>query len=242
MSQVLMLAVTAVSLAFASAAGVVAWRLARRERARSAARIEALAAAIRGSAPPPAPRTLDRAPRPDPPLAMALHAGTNRMSPPQPGTRSIAAIAVGVSVVAGIAALAIFASGSAMAPAAAQRPVSVGLKDARGPELPLELLALGHERDGDRLTVRGMVRNPKLGAPVGRLTAVVFVFDRAGAFAASGRAPVARPTLAPGDESTFVVAVPGVADVARYRVSFRTNDRVVPHVDRRSRGETAAHP
>ena len=37
-----------------------------------------------------------------------------------------------------------------------------------------------------------------------------------------------------GGESPFVVTVPGAADVGRYRVSFRTDDRVVPHIDRRS--------
>jgi hypothetical protein len=30
-----------------------------------------------------------------------------------------------------------------------------------------------------------------------------------------------------------VITIPGMADVGRYRVSFRTDDGVVPHVDRR---------
>ena len=41
------------------------------------------------------------------------------------------------------------------------------------------------------------------------------------------------PPRGPGGESRFVVSVPSAADVGRYRVSFRTDDRVVPHVDRR---------
>ena len=35
-------------------------------------------------------------------------------------------------------------------------------------------------------------------------------------------------------EATFVVTVPGAGAVDRYRVSFRTDDRIVPHVDRRA--------
>jgi hypothetical protein len=97
----------------------------------------------------------------------------------------------------------------------------------------LELVALGHERDGDRLTVRGIVRNPGTGSPVERLTAVVFLFSRDGGFLASGRIAVGPTGLRPGGESPFVVTVPGAAEVGRYRVSFRTDDRVVPHVDRR---------
>ena len=40
-------------------------------------------------------------------------------------------------------------------------------------------------------------------------------------------------TLSPGDESPFVSAGDAPASVARYRVSFRTEAGVVPHVDRR---------
>jgi hypothetical protein len=41
------------------------------------------------------------------------------------------------------------------------------------------------------------------------------------------------PVLAPGSETAFVVTVPHANEVGRYRVSFRSDDRVVPHVDRR---------
>jgi hypothetical protein len=68
---------------------------------------------------------------------------------------------------------------------------------------------------------------------------VVFVFTRDGAFVASGRAAVAAPALDPGAESTFVVSVPHANDVGRYRVSFRSGDRLVPHVDRRERDPVA---
>ncbi len=81
--------------------------------------------------------------------------------------------------------------------------------------------------------MRGVVRNPRTGVALDGLTAVVFLFARDGGFIASGRATVDAAPLAPGRESTFVFTVPGAADVSRFRVSFRTDDRVVPHVDKR---------
>ena len=98
---------------------------------------------------------------------------------------------------------------------------------------PLELLTLGHERDADSLTVRGVLRNPASGKELGQVTAVVLLFNHDGGFVTSGRAAVQAATLGPGAETTFVITIPGMADVGRYRVSFRTDDGVVPHVDRR---------
>ena len=97
----------------------------------------------------------------------------------------------------------------------------------------LQLLSLDHERAHDRLTVRGVVRNPPRGNEVDHLTAVVLLFNQQGGFLTSGRSPIESATLQPGTEAKFVVTVPGAADVGKYRVSFRTDDRVVPHVDRR---------
>src|SRR6185503_7587885 len=76
---------------------------------------------------------------------------------------------------------------------------------------PLELVALGHERDGDSLTVRGVLRNPASGVEVHQLTAVVLMFNHDGGFVASGRAPVQAITLEPGRETTFVVSLPSAA-------------------------------
>ena len=90
-----------------------------------------------------------------------------------------------------------------------------------------------HQREGTTLTVSGLVRNPAAGAAVNGVTAVVFAFDRNGAFVASGRAPLDFSSLAPGDESPFVVDVPNVSDVARYRVTFRSGNGVVRHIDQR---------
>jgi hypothetical protein len=103
---------------------------------------------------------------------------------------------------------------------------------------PLELVALGHEREGDQLTVRGVIRNPPGAAEVDHVTAVVFLFNGEGGFVGSGRAALASAALAPGGESPFVVTVRGATGVVRYRVSFRTDDRVLPHVDRRDQLQT----
>jgi hypothetical protein len=99
---------------------------------------------------------------------------------------------------------------------------------------PLELVSMRHERIGDELRVWGLVRNPRTGGIVTRISAVVFAFNRAGGFIGSGRAGVDFITLEPGDESPFVVTVAGAGEVGRYRVSFRTDTGVVRHVDRRA--------
>jgi hypothetical protein len=101
-------------------------------------------------------------------------------------------------------------------------------------EAALELVSMRHTRDGGMLTVSGLVRNPREAAPRSHITAVVFAFDRSGGFIASGRAGLDFTNLAPGDESPFVVKIPGVAGAARYRVSFRTEEGIVRHLDRRA--------
>lgn len=108
---------------------------------------------------------------------------------------------------------------------------------AVGPNSPLELVSLSHQRQNEKLAVSGLVRNPAAGDPIQNLSAVVFLFDRMGTFVTSSRANVDFLKLGPGDESPFVVAIDAPPTVTRYRVSFRTDDGVVPHVDRRA--ETA---
>jgi len=254
-----LLLVTVTSMAVAVIMGVIAWRIAGEESRRSAARIAALAAEIH-AAPIAAVRTADagmarraeigvRAEKARPSSEAArisssqpwhddleLRPGAAVVSNPglftatQPaasGSRWAVVLGIGTLAVGSAAALAIVLS-------AGPRSVAHdrGAALAAAP-VPLELVALGHERDGDRLTVRGVVRNPAAGAAIDGVTAVVFLFNRDGGFLASGRMPVLSSTLPPGGETTFVVTVPGASDVGRYRVSFRTDDRIVPHVDRR---------
>ena len=105
---------------------------------------------------------------------------------------------------------------------------------AMGPNSPLELVSLAHHRQDKKLAVSGLVRNPVNGKPLEKLSAVVFLFDRTGTFVTSSRANVDFLKLGAGDESPFVVSLDAPPTVARYRVSFRTDDGIVPHVDRRS--------
>ena len=101
--------------------------------------------------------------------------------------------------------------------------------------VPMELLSLAHDRQGDTLRITGLVQNPRAGEERRDVVAVAFLFDGAGTLVASGRAPLDFTRLAPGDESPFVILVPSADTVVRYRLGFRTRDgRVLAHVDRRS--------
>lgn len=98
---------------------------------------------------------------------------------------------------------------------------------------PLELTSLAHERSGESLKISGLVHNPRAGRAYSDVTAVVFTFDREGNYLSSGRAGLDYRQLPPGEESPFAITLPSAAGVVRYRVSFRTEAAVIPHVDRR---------
>ena len=212
-----LLVVTAVSLGLSAVFGATAIRLAREERRRSEARVAALAGAIDGApAMPLHPSTAAAAGAP-PLLFETGH--------PAPHAHPVLKLAIGV--VAAIAVIIVLAMA-----VGGEDPASPEARPTGTPQESLELLSMRHARDGDRLTVTGLVRNPG-DADARGITAVVFAFDRGGSFVASGRAPLEFARLTAGDESPFVVTVPNVAEVGRYRVSFRTEDGVVRHVDRR---------
>ena len=258
-----LLLVTLTSMVVAVIMGVIAWRIAGEEGRRSDARIAALAADIhaapivapvRGAdagVPRRAEIGLHAEParlaseparvgatylwhdelelRPD--AAVASNTDLFAAQPARSGSRWAVVFGIGTLAVGTAAALAILLSAGPRSVAHDNGAAPVAAPAAA--PVPLELVALGHERDGDRLTVRGVVRNPAAGAEIDGVTAVVFLFNRDGGFLASGRMPVQSSSLLPGGETTFVVIVPGASDVGRYRVSFRTDDRIVPHVDRR---------
>jgi hypothetical protein len=128
---------------------------------------------------------------------------------------------------------------AASAPAAAGQTAGIG--DARQP-VGLELQSLRDARDASALTITGLVRNPRGGVMLSRVTVTAYAFDDNGGFLASGRALIDVTALAPGDESPFVVSVPVAATVARYRIGFRTEDgRVISHIDKRQQGPVAAN-
>jgi len=239
-----LLVLTIGSLLLAVAMTGVAWRVSREEHRRAQARIAALAAEIHQSSKSEVSSLSDQTSEfqhessksevrslPDQTSDFQLQTSPRDLfvrSPPKSARRFGTVVAAGVFVCATVGAFAVISSRSPQSVAAPSNPANVA-----NAANPLELLALGHDRDGDRLTVRGVVRNPNR-AGLDHVTAIVLLFGHDGAFLTSGRADVASTILGPGAETTFVVTVPGAADVGRYRVSFRTEDRVVPHVDRRS--------
>jgi len=230
----MLLLVTVISIALAAVMGVIAWRIGNEERRRSQSRIAALAAEIHAAVDPLPLRIvatdLELRPR------VAGPAGTDMFAVAERGEASRrwpAVMAAGVFVVATAVALIIVLSGGSNGTTHASNQPVAAPAVSQAVAAPLELVALGHERDADRLIVRGVVRNPAAGARVDRLTAVVFLFNRDGGFLTSGRTMIEPSALVPGGESIFVVTIPGAAEVGRYRVSFRTDDRIVPHIDRR---------
>ncbi len=231
-----LLAVTLVSLALAVVMSAVAWRVARNERAREAARVAALAVDIQQAVAAAGGRRSETPLRAVPPPSATT---TDLFAAPASSTisRSVVGVGLGLFAFATIAALVVVLT-SRTRPANATDPTypthQTDLTHPTDPthQTPLDLVALGHERQADRLIVRGVVRNVA-SARTEALTAVVFAFDRDGGFVTSGRAAVDTPQLAPGGDSTFSVTLPHAERVVRYRVSFRTDAGIVPHVDRR---------
>ena len=242
----ILLAITILSLAAAFIMGAVAWRFSRDERARSAARVAALTDAADRDADdllesPRVPRPVDLSDHVVTPTRAASSAAPwapARASAPlgeaflgssvaRPSNRNqrglaIAAAVLFVTVVVG-GYLTVFGDDAPGASAATSAAA----------EAPLELVSLRHERQSRELAITGLVRNPVNGMAVEKLAAVVFLFDQQGAFVKSSRADIDFTRLAPGDESPFVITLDAPSNVARYRVSFRTDAGVVPHIDRR---------
>jgi hypothetical protein len=204
----MLMVLTVASVAAAIGFAVYAWRLSRLERLRSKARVTALAAAIDGTSAEPA------------------HAAMfSRDAESAVQGRPLLKVAIGFGMAVFLIVV-IAMTGNRHESGSAATVANSSAQES------LELLSMRHEREGENLTVTGLVRNP--GAPAsGAIMAVVLAFDREGSFVASGRAPLEFATIAAGDESPFRVIIPGVKDVGRYRVSFRTDAGVVRHVDRR---------
>jgi hypothetical protein len=232
-----MMIVTLAAVAVAIATSVIAFRLAREERLRSAARVLALTQ-LAGEFPDETPdaRTarIDFA---DVEIDPAFEvAGVSELfSEPLPSSAWArrAPIIAGMAVV-GLLTVLLFRP-SSNAGSTGGMPTGTTAADANRDPKPLELLSLRHTQEGENLTITGLVQNPRGAGPLAKLTATAFLFAADGTFVTSGRAPLDFTTLGPGDESGFVISVPGAANVARYRVGFRDeNGRVVSHVDRRT--------
>lgn len=221
-----LIGVTLLSLAMAAALSVIVWRLLRDERARSEARVAVLSSM---SAAPAVSGAHELPLRQAPPTVGAMFAEPEQESPW--GHRLAVMTGLGL-VIASVVLFALAASGTktsargaGASPAAAATAASAG---------GLELLSLRDSRQGDTLTITGLVHNPRSGAPLSRVTVTAYTFDDRGSFLASGRALLDVTAFAPGDDSPFVVPVPVTGAVARYRIGFRSEDgRVIAHVDRR---------
>ena len=100
------------------------------------------------------------------------------------------------------------------APGAGRRRAAAAAQPGASPATAagLELLSLRDARQPGSLTITGLVQNPRGGATLSRVTVTAYAFDDKGAFLASGRALLDVTTLAPGDESPFVVSVPVTRD------------------------------
>lgn len=241
----MLILITFASLGLAAAMSAIAWHSVRNERRRSEARIAALAAEIGdegwpSAQPVPGLRraanmfVVDEESEGHSPMAIAVAAGGLIV-----GTIILLALVLPVGHKGTVGS-----PGSLGSPGSPGSPGSLGSLGSLGSagsavadravSAPIELVALGHDRSADRLTVHGVVRNPANGIDVPHLTAVVLLFNSAGAVVTTGRAVVEANDLMPGAEAPFTVSVPGAADIGRYRVSFRTgDDHVVPHVDKR---------
>jgi hypothetical protein len=225
----ILLLTTICAVAVAVAAGIALVLAYRQERSRSEARVMALQqlAADGGDPIVPAPIALDDLDTHDE-ATPSRPMFTGEREPAPWGRRAIAAAAMASVVV--IAGYVLLPRGEE----ATARTV------ASAAPAPLELLSLRHAPETGRMVITGLVQNPRGGAPLTRIVATAFLFGADGTFLASGRAPLDFATLAAGDESPFVVAVPVTSPVARYRIGFRSEDgQVIAHVDRRATGTLA---
>lgn len=254
--DVLMLGVTGVALALAVGMSFVAVRLLRGERHRSAARVSALESAAFDDIQYRDTTTHhefrndiaydedERAIEIDLPGG-AMFGATDE--PKAPGRRWLALAAVAV-VMAGLVGTiyAVFkpatvdAAPSASATPAADSPSAGSAAVSQAAQSrPIELLSLKHSVDAGTFSLVGLVVNPIDAATLSHVVAVVYLFDKDGAYFASGKAELEFSAMRPGEESPFAVKIPNVSHVGKYRVGFRRDDgSVIAHVDKR--GKSAA--
>jgi hypothetical protein len=263
----ILMAVTALSLAMAAGMGAMLIRVLRLERRRSDARVELLeelAAARPEPRPAAAPPSRPTVPRPAPqrarvqnpiremlarsrgiedfelrPAAQRTVAGPDifeEHEAPSAWPRRFAVIGVMAAVL-----FVVVAGWRTLGSSAHENsPATQSAQQSQTTTPSLELLSLQHAQQDGTLVISGLVQNPRGSAPLAGVQATVVLFDANGGTLATNRAPIDFTTLAPGDESSFVVRIPAAGAVSRYRVGFRGgDDRILAHVDRRN-NETVA--
>lgn len=237
----LLVVVLVVALVVAVAMCLFAWRVLRRDRERSDVRVARLRAMAASTDMGPEP---DITPEPEPEYEPELvyQPSAQLFATQQPAAAGprwgmfvfvvLACMSIGAGTVYGL-----YGSG---------RTFSWPALSASAPSAsPLELLSLTHRREaGGDFVVTGLVQNPMNGRTTSGLVAVVYLFDADGEYFASGKAAIDIPALAAGDQSPFLIRLPNITKVSRYRLGFRMSDGgVFAHVDRRGEplaGTTAA--
>src|SRR5262245_38107253 len=217
-----LITITLLSITLALAMSAYAFRLAREERRRSEARVEALAADIHETG---------REERPTPVTVNGLFTAEMRKEASSP----FRALAIGAVIVGAVLAAIVGGTGRSREQPGRQSPPSLAESEIPATPTPLELRRLEHDAEGDGLVVRGTIvgKSDPSNPP---LTAAVFALDQNGMIVGSGSAPLEiASTSASGDvESNFVVKISGAGAIRRYRVRFLSGNRTVAHVDRRT--------
>ena len=244
--EAVLLAVTLLSLAIALGASSLAWRVMRNERLRSEARIAALAADL-GIEDDERPLHASR--RAEPAEAVEIRtadepiAAPAGMFAPKVRERSAFRFAAGIGVASLLVAAVIGTPGAdesrndarsrgnrtaAAACACVCARGRAARTDRAGPR------ARGRSPDGARRRARR-----RTGARAGSAhRRGVAVRSRGNAASAAGAARSSGAEADPAGERTFVVTVNSAGNVGRYRISFRSDDHIVPHVDRRAQPGT----
>ena len=238
----ILVAVTTISLALAAAMGAMLMRTLRLERRRSDARVQLLEE-LAGTA-PAAQRQRPRAEgsagtralddfqfRPAAQATIAGPAIFEEHQEPSAWPRRFAVIGAMAAVIFAV----VFGWGALGRSDVSPSTSTQATRQAPTTAPALELLSLQHAQQDGALVISGLVQNPRGSAPLPGVQATVILFAADGTTLATGRAPIDFTTLAPGDESSFVIRVPAAGAVSRYRVGFRGgDDRILAHVDRRN--------
>ena len=156
--------------------------------------------------------------------------------PAAPNTRShLLYIGIGAIVMVLLFTLAFRWAVSRAGAPTTETVASIAAPAAAAVAQPLGLVSLRHEQAPDgSLVISGVVRNPPDSIGREKLFAAASLVDAGGALVATARAPLDFTTLAPGDESPFVVRIAAASGVARYRIGFRdAAGQPVAHIDRR---------
>jgi hypothetical protein len=249
----LMLVVTGVALALAVGMSIVAARLLRGERNRSAARVAALESAAfdeieyrEPERPDDDIRYRDAEPEIDLVSAGAMFSATDEPKAPSRRWLALAAVAVVMAALVGtmymvfkpatVGAASSLGAESAASSLTSPSPAASGATSVSQAlqSRPIELLSLKHTVEGSTFSLVGLVVNPIDATPLTHVVAVVYLFDKDGAYFASGKAELEFSGLRPGEESPFKIRIPNVGQIGKYRVGFRREDgSVIAHVDKR---------